>query len=208
MKKRYLIMIALMLAAGFVSVDAKATVTIATFADPSGNSSDPLFTVDYISMQLAGGWSDAKNGLTLEVPYQSGGSYANAWFSMDSVTILNAVGDTSGGTVNFYADGTSTNPLVVITFGSGHVDSYAFGGNSIFVANNVTITGSAIAFPPPLSECMFAFSFANSDYIQGNPANGFTATAAFTSSAIPEPATICVLGLGALSLVRRKKVAA
>ena len=208
MKKRYLIMIALMLAVGFVSVNAKATVTIATFADPSANSANPLFTVDFQNNLITGGWDDAKTGLTLQIPYSSN-NFADAWFSMTNVIINDTFGNTSGGTINFYANNTSTNPLLVVAFDSGHVDYFNFGADSIFVANNVTISGSEITVPPPLSECEFALSFVNKARLSGHTdwADGFTATASFTSSAIPEPATICILGLGALSLVRRKKVA-
>ena len=142
MRKCYLIIL-LALFIGFVSVNAKATVTIATFADPSANSADPLFTVDFQNNLITGGWGDAKTGLTLQIPY-SGHNFTDAWFSMADVTINDTFGDTSGGTINFYANNTSTNPLLVVTFGSGYVDYYNFGADSIFDAYNVTITGSEI----------------------------------------------------------------
>jgi hypothetical protein len=209
MKKRFLIIILLALSVEFISVSAKASMTIATFADPSIGSR-PLFRVDFrlAQMKLTGGWADTKTGLTLEIPY-SGHTFANAWFEMTDVVILNTSGDTGGGEINFYADG-STTSLLAINFESGFVSRYSFGADEFF-AENVTITGSEIT--DTLSEEQFAFSFANKKKLSSaNPNDGFTATAAFTSSAvilvpppIPEPATICLLGLGALSVVRRKK---
>jgi len=46
MEKRFLMSILLVLSVGFISVNAKAA-TVATFADPSGNSDNPLFTVNF-----------------------------------------------------------------------------------------------------------------------------------------------------------------
>jgi len=209
--KHFLIIILLaFFAVGVISVNAKASATIATFADPSRNSSNPLFKVDYTQMKLTGGWADTQTGLTLRIPY-SNHTFTDAWFTMTEVGITDTSGDTSGGTIDFYANNTSTNPLVVIDFGSGFISRYGFGANEIFVANNVTITGSEII--GTLSEEGFSFSFANLAHLAGsqNWTDGFTATAAFTSSAVthdtPEPATICLLGFGVLSMVRRKKSA-
>ncbi|MBI5864061.1 MAG: PEP-CTERM sorting domain-containing protein, partial [Planctomycetes bacterium] len=51
-----------------------------------------------------------------------------------------------------------------------------------------------------LSQEAFAFSFANP---VGTPEN-YTATASFTSSAIPEPASIALLAIGGLLALRRR----
>jgi len=186
------------------------TFTVATFGDPSLISTNPLFTVDFRhkQMKLTGGWPDIKTGLTLEIPY-NGHAFVNAWFEMSEVEITYAhrtFGKTGPGEINFYRDGDSGNPLVAIDFESGSVSRYGFGADEIFVANNVTITGSEIT--GTLSEEMFSFSFANLARLPGsaNWNDGFTATAAFTSSAtLPEPATVGLLGLGGLSLLRRKR---
>jgi hypothetical protein len=211
--KHFLIIILLaFFAVGVISVNAKASATIATFADPSRNSSNPLFKVDYTQMKLTGGWADTQTGLTLRIPY-SNHTFTDAWFTMTEVGITDTSGDTGGGEIDFYANNTSINPVLVINFGSGSVSRYGFGADEIFVPNNVTITGSEIT--GTLSEEMFSFSFANLAKLPGHNSwnDGFTTTAGFASSAtvnrdpgpIPEPATICLLGLGALSLIRIKK---
>ncbi|HBG78430.1 MAG TPA: hypothetical protein DDW84_06250 [Phycisphaerales bacterium] len=206
MKKRNFVTVVLLALAiaGFISVDAKATFTVATFSDPSGDSNSPLFEVDFAAMTLNGGWADAETGLLLNVPY-SANSFTNAWFEMTEVAIINTFGDTGGGEIKFYADGDSTTPLLDITFGSGYVSRFNFGADEMFVANNVIFTGSEIG--GVLSAEEFSFAFANLAKLTGSDdwSDGFTATAAFTSSAIPEPATIALLSIGFLSLIRRKR---
>ena len=204
MKRRFLISVLLVLSYGFIAVNAKASFTVATFADPSRNSGTPLLTVNFLGGTINGGWDDSKTGLTLQIPY-SGHSFTDAWFSMTNVAILDTVGDTSGGEIDFYANNTSTNPLLVINFENGYVDYYNFGADSVFVADNVTITGSEIT--GPLSEEQFAFSFANLAELpgHGNWDDGFTATASFTSSAVPEPATIGLFGLGITTIICKRR---
>jgi len=180
-----------------------------TFEDPSKNSSNPLFTVDFLNNSLAGGWGFGKTGLTLEIPYNSN-TFENAWFDMTPVSI-DINGTTGPGTIRFFEAGTLINPLLTIDFISGSISRFGFGAENDFVANNVTITGSEII--NMLSDEQFAFSFANKSKLLGAAglAGGFTGTAAFTSSAVvgeiivPEPATICLLGLGGWSLLRRKR---
>jgi hypothetical protein len=208
MKTKFVSIILLMFAIiGIVSIDAKATFTVATFADPSGISANPLFEIDFIGTTLNGGWSDAETGLHLDIPY-SGNNFIDAWFEMTEVGILDSFGNTGGGEINFYANGVSINPLLVINFENGYISRFNFGDDEIFVAENVRITGSEIT--GTLSEREFSFSFANLAHLEGSQDwnDGFTATAAFTSSAIPEPETIYMLGMGVLSLVYRlnKKV--
>jgi hypothetical protein len=204
MKNNFINIVLLMLTiVGLVCINAKATFTVATFDDPAVDDTTPLFTVNFTAMTLNGRWSDAQIGLLLHVPY-SGHTFTDAWFSMTEVQIINTFGDTGSGEINFYANNTSTDPLITLNFGSGYVDYYNFGADAIFVTNNVTITGSEIT--GDLSEEQFAFSFANLAKLPDHTewTDGFTATAAFTSSAVPEPATICMLGLGVLSLIRKK----
>jgi len=224
MKKHFAIIILLaFLFVGFISVNAKASITIATFADPSEDSDHPLFTVDFrpTQMKLTGGWDDEKTGLTLQIPY-NGHSFQDAWFEITNVNITSTFqtitplgtftcGNTSAGKIQFYEDNAepeTDDPLVVIEFESGSVWWYDFGADEtspLFGAANVTITGSQIT--GTLSEEEFTFPLANQAYLPGSTDwnDGFTATASFTSSAVPEPATVCLLGLGALGLVGRQK---
>jgi hypothetical protein len=195
------------------------SITLATFADPSPDSSDYLFKVDFTQMLLSGGWSDAQTGLVLEIPcsgytVETSNAFQDVWFEMSTVNIINASvmsGQTGAGVINFYENGTSTDPLVIINFTRGEVSRYGFGADGVFVADNVTITGSKI--PGNLLEEHFSFGFANLARLPGHGhwSDGFIATTAFTSSAIvnpdiiPEPATICILSMGAFSLIKRKK---
>jgi hypothetical protein len=189
--------------AGFTSIDAKAN-TVATFADPSNDGNTSLFTVDFrpTQMKLTGGWDST--GLLL---YIHGNPFADAWFEMTEVDITDAFGTTGDGEINFYANGTTTNPLLTISFESGHVDYTNFGADVIFAADEVEFSGSEIIPGLFSEEQIFSFTFANKTLLPGSDTfnDGFTATAAFTSSAVPEPATVCILGLGALCLTRRKK---
>jgi hypothetical protein len=211
MKKHCLILIfTAFLSIGFISVNADAappSFTVATFADPSQNSSNSLFTVDFTALTLDGGWSDTKTGLTLQIP-SNGHIFTNAWFDVDDVITLSPLMpsmffySTGSGKINFYADNTNADPLVVIEFDSGFVSPSGFGANEALVAAaNVRITGSEIA--GTLSQEQFSFSFANTALLSGGH-RGFTSTAAFTSSAIPEPATIALLAIGILLLKRKK----
>jgi PEP-CTERM motif len=209
MKRRFLISVLLVLSVGFIAVNAKASFTVATFADPSGNSDNSLFTVNFLGGTLNGTWADGNPGLTLEIPcsgytIENGTAFHDVWFEMTQVGI-DASGDTGGGDIDFYAHGTTTNPLLTINFGSGFVSRYGFGADDLFTTNNVTIESSKIA--SPLSEEQFAFSFANQAKLPGNGnwGDGFTATASFSSSAIPEPATIAIFGLSITAIIRRRR---
>lgn len=191
-----------------------ASVTIATFSDPSGGSSEPLFTLttDGVSSgALNGGWDDSKTGLDLIV-YENGSpsqTFVDAFFVMDTLVYSGQpsspfFGTTTGGSIRFFEDGADINvdvPVFMITFDSASINIGNFGGSNLFFASdNVVFSGSAIQ--TITGEETFSFSLVN-QVIQDN---GFTATAAFTSSAnvIPEPMSLSLMAMG-LGLIRRKK---
>ena len=185
---------------------SQASFTVATFADPSGNANNPLFTVNWVNATVDGGWADGKNNLLLEIPFTSA-SFANAWFTMDQLTITNTVsfggytyGQTGAGEIRFYQAGSTVNPLLKIAFGNSFVSRQALGADD-FIIDHVTITGSAI--PVVLSYEQFNFSFANVTSLANQ--NGFTSTASFTSSAIPEPTTIAIFAFGLLPAIMKRK---
>jgi hypothetical protein len=73
-----------------------------------------------------------------------------------------------------------------------------------FFADGVVIIGSQIS--GTLTNESFSFSFGSLEPIGGDWGNGYTATAAFTSSATaPEPATIALFAIGGLITLTRKK---
>ena len=183
---------------------AMASFTVATFADPSATSANPLFTVDLAANTITGGWADSKTGLDLYIP--GSGTFTDAFFTFASTyTGLASGGVTGGGTIKFFKDNqdTTTAPLIQIDFAKGYVNPYGLGAIDEFFADGVVITGTEVS--GTLSDESFSFSFANQKSINGNWNNGFTATAAFTSSAIPEPATMAIFGIGAMLMLRLRK---
>jgi hypothetical protein len=172
--------------------------TIATFSDPSPDGSQPLFTFSSAggTGTLSGGWST--NGLLLETPGLGAPDFNNAHFSMPGVAATGGPSNWTlgAGAINF-TDNVG-NPLMTITFAGGSLASPITFGASDFVGQNVVFSGPII--PGGLSQESFAFSFANPVGTIGN----YTVTAAFTSSAVPEPASIVLLALGALAAIRRR----
>ncbi len=199
-------MLALVMVLG-LSLAAQAG-TIATFADPAADGSIPLFMVDTVNGTVNGGWSDSNTGLILEADTD----YIDAWFTMSQLNYAGGMsgGDTSAGVIKFYADGTSDEPILQIDFERAHISPYGLSGSNIFtfmsdeVSFSGDIVGTPAGTPANLTDGSFGFSFAN----QAIDSNGFTSTAAFTSSAaVPEPATIAILALGTLPMLRRRKIA-
>jgi len=219
-KKTFIFNLLVVLLVALSSSLAQATtVTVATFADPSEDSNEPLFTVDFNNMTLNGGWSDEQFNLDLTIFGDSDNPFEDAFFTMTDIVITSEFDPwmgtkTGGGTIKFFEDNTgnpeTATPLIQITFDSGHVTPFGLGAMDFSLfgdsGDSVTIIGSEVV--GSLTDESFSFSFANQAPLSGDWSKGYTATAAFTSSAVsttPEPATICLLGLGALSLIRKRR---
>lgn len=194
---------------------AQATpVTVATFADPAVDGNTPLFTVDLNNGVITGGWPDSQTGLDLIVLSDIDNPFEDVFFEMAPVSYGGDItgGETGGGIIKFFADGqdTSTTPLIQIAFEKAHLAPFSFGATDLFFTNDsVTITGSELEIVGSLTDESFAFSFANHMPLSGGWSNGYTVTASFTSSAVvsstvPEPVTVCLLGLGTLALLRKR----
>lgn len=169
-----------------------ATRTIATFADPAADGNTPLFTVDVTGGQVTGGWTDP--GLILEIP--GIGSFTDTTFAMTPLSYSGSIlgGTASDGSLSFYEAGAipgSTPPLVMISFDSVQCSPGGLYATEQLSMNDVTITGSAV--PGGLAQESFSFAFANQELF--SEGEGFTATASFTSSAIPEPTIIAYMAI-------------
>ncbi len=193
----------------------EATLTIATFEDPAENSSTPLFKVDFNTERITSEWDDnSHTGLNLNVVYSGTPPYTDAFFTMTDpggapgVEYTHGIGggDTSGGIIKFFNPGdnpATDDPLIQIDFDSATLSPTSLGGVELF-GNDVTISGSEIEIGGAiLTDEAFSFSFANQVLLPEE--GGFTATSAFTSSAVPEPATLALLGFGSLSLILRRR---
>ncbi|MBI4580154.1 MAG: PEP-CTERM sorting domain-containing protein [Planctomycetes bacterium] len=187
-------------------VQSAWATTIATFADPTIDTSPivPLFTVS--GGTITGGWTGT--GLNLELADPPIPSNPTATMFNDVIfefapmiyvgTPTNGV--VMGGQFRLYKrdnsqPGNKGAELLRIDFQQAYLTRSAVGADNIFSDNGVVFT--AYGVPLDLEEETFAFSFANQKL---TPPSGYTATASFTSSAVPEPATLLVL-LGGLPLV-------
>lgn len=166
------------------------TMTIATFQDPSPNGTLPLFSFNASGNQLGGGWIFP--GLTLSTP---SGDFQNVTFSM-SAAPGSGPGEVGAGSVVFTSASTD---IFTITFDSGLLNLTGFGATEFLATNEVVFSGPIV--PAGVGEESFSFAFANQTAVGGD--GSFTATAAFTASAIPEPATVGLIGLGGCMVLRR-----
>jgi len=176
------------------TASALPTQTFATFADPSGNAASPLFSMTSDLSYIEGSWTET--GLTLQVPF-TGETFTDVTFQMPGVSV-DAFGHSAAGYIEFFDNASA--PLMRIDFGVGTLSEFAFGARDTLAnPGNVTIT-YPYGSQPVLSSESFAFSFTNFLDDVGD----ISVTAAFTSSAIPEPASLALLALGCLALLRRR----
>ena len=183
--------------ASAVAGASASTFTVATFADPAVDSNAPLFSL--VGNQFQGGWSGAN--LNLLTPGLPGPDVLNAKFTMPALTatlIGTGTWSLTGGVITF-TDALNT-PVFTIAFDAASLVSNIGFGASDLALQNVTFSDPNGTF---LTNERFAFSFAN----EATTANGTTWTASFTSSAIPEPASIVLLMLTGLLCRRRGRAA-
>lgn len=183
--------------------------TIATFSDSGLNASTPLFTINSTTKTVTGGWSDAQVGLNLQVVF-TGNTFNDVFFTMTPLVMTTGsltYDTTDAGTIKFFADNAnpiSATPLLQVDFDSASVSFGRVSGDNTFSSNGVRFSGSEIG-SNTFSDEVFAFSFANLKALSPTTNQiGYTATAAFTSSAVPEPATLGLLSIGVMAFLRRK----
>ena len=172
--------------------------TIATFSDPSPGGSQPLFTFSSNggTGTLSGSWTS--DGMLLETPGVPAADINNAHMAMDPVTATGGPLVWTLGPGRIRLQNNANVDQMIISFSGGTLTSPNGFGASDFVGLDVSFSGPII--PAGLSGEAFAFSFANP---VGTPED-YTATAAFTSSAVPEPASIGLLLVGGLLALRRR----
>lgn len=172
--------------------------TIATFADPSPNGSQPLFTFSSNggTGSLSGSWTST--GMLLETPGVAAPDIPDARLAMDPVSATGGPLVWTLGPGRIRLQNSTGTDQMIISFSGGTLTSPNGFGASDFVGLDVSFSGPII--PGGLSGEAFAFSFANPT---GTPED-YSATAAFTSSAVPEPASIGLLLVGGLLALRRR----
>ncbi len=197
------------------------TVTVATFADPSQSSNDPLFTVDLGLDRLYGGWAQGKLGLDLQIVLTGDIFYdayftlsdgaGNPWVSCDQVqaNFAGPVVPSDHGWIRFFASDGS--PLFRVEFDAAYLTPGGIGADELVSFDDVRIRGPALpGGGTDLVYEAFGFSFANQirhPGPTGDPSDDImTATASFTSSAvIPEPSMAVLLGVGLMTVVGRRR---
>jgi hypothetical protein len=195
MSYRSLLPAALVAVLASAGTSVASSMTFATFSDPSTSASDFMFLMPSDYSGLRGSWTVP--GLTLQVPF-AGQTFNDVKFELTTTS-----GDlTQPGRIDF---STSTgDKLMTVAFTSATLAEFGFGARDT-VANpdRVEITYYPWGLDWNPTNEMFSFSFANVAEYQSS-GDYLTATAAFSSSAIPEPTTVALLAIGCAILIRRR----
>lgn len=179
-------------------------ITIATHADPvTVNNPGIVFTAT--DTAISASWMGT--GLTLQLPGAPGApTFTDVKMTMtaqDNVSAVSRTGTSIGAGIVRYWTTDVNNPIFTMTFDGGSVLEPFFTGSSTLAANVVSFGGSAMTGAPALSNEQFAFSFAN----PGGNSVTRTYTASMTSSAdaVPEPASMALIGFGVAAIAARRK---
>lgn len=167
-------------------------ITTASFVDPADDGSTPLFTYHAGTGVLSGGWFD--QGLMLETV---NGDFPNATFIMSALPGSQR-GELGAGRIDFYDEREVS--IFTIEFDSGQFAPFAFGATEFLATDTVAFSGSILSGPVDMES--FGFAFANQTLVGDD--GSFTATAAFTASAVPEPAALILVLAGSPMLMRRR----
>lgn len=148
------------------------------------------------TLQTAGGttYTDVAFKLNAPVTYQAAGSSAQAGALTGPGSFSFTKGATTLLTISFDTASLNSSGLHASFNNGGEDDIVRFGGSMI---------GSAVTVADSQG---FDFSFANGQPVSGG---GYRYSSAFSASGnfqpVPEPATMAVLGMGALAMIRRRR---
>jgi hypothetical protein len=184
---------------------AQTVSTIATFADPAVDQTQPLFSFTSTGAGFTGTLSADWFGpapITLKMPGFIGIPSMNVWMTMSALNVdaLGVASNAAGGRgfIN-YIRVTDASLVLRIEFDTAKLNPFNFGASSDH-SDGVTFFGQGLR--APLSRESFAFGLVNTSPV--GPTT--TYTAAFTSSAVvPEPSSLIALGLAIQALVRRRR---
>lgn len=184
---------------------AHASFTVGTFADPVANSTQNYFR--YTTLSPTTGFFEGEwltDGIFFLTPGIPAPNFADVRFEMRDafgnngldVTLDGNVFVTEAGYIRFFTAANET----VLRVDFSYADLSGTGFTAGFgTTTPVTMSGSIVE--PGWSNEHFAFAFSNWNQV----GNQLTMSASFTSSAVPEPATLTLLGLGALAAARRRR---
>lgn len=190
---------------------SQASFTLFTFADPSQTAAKPLFKADLASANksLTAGWGvlgfEPSQSLSLirrtdnsaySVTFDLVGSASNGGLTITGSGPVLTVG---GGSLLFRDAANPASIVAKLDFSGGSLLNLNAAGGGLFTADITGFSGSAM--PAGVSPTSFGFAFTNWNGDSNMPSY----TSSFTSSAVPEPATLGALAVGLAALARRRR---